>query len=154
MNEDESLYPYKGRECKCPPLALKLAYSHGLCKRHSWVTHARIDENPAMRGHDLCFDKMCQWQPRLETWSGRRKTVRNYDRTDVMSCYKKLSADWIREILYSLYGCVWCVCYRSGHIDTSEDYFGYSSEGGTRLAMPKTYLRAGYFVIEARFKGY
>ena len=33
-------------------------------KRHdqwrSWVTHARIDENPGIRGHDLCFNKMCQ----------------------------------------------------------------------------------------------
>ena len=25
-----------------------------------WVTHARIDENPGIRGHDLCFDKTCQ----------------------------------------------------------------------------------------------
>ena len=25
-----------------------------------WVTHARIDENPGIRGHDLCFDKMFQ----------------------------------------------------------------------------------------------
>ena len=75
------------------PTRLKLAYSQGPCKRHGWVTHARIDENPAIRGHDLCFDKTWQWQPRLETWSGRRKTVRNYDRTDVMSCCKKLSAD-------------------------------------------------------------
>ena len=25
-----------------------------------WVTHARIDENTAIRGHDLCFDKTCQ----------------------------------------------------------------------------------------------
>ena len=25
-----------------------------------WVTHARIDENPVIRGHDLCFDKTCQ----------------------------------------------------------------------------------------------
>ena len=24
---------------------------------HGWVTHARIDENPMIRGHDLCFDK-------------------------------------------------------------------------------------------------
>ena len=33
-------------------------------KRHNqwrgWVTHARIDENPGIRGHDLCFDKTCQ----------------------------------------------------------------------------------------------
>ena len=25
-----------------------------------WVTHTRIDENPGIRGHDLCFDKTCQ----------------------------------------------------------------------------------------------
>ena len=48
------------------PTRLKLAHSHGLCKQHGWVTHARIDENPAIRGHGLCFDKTCQWQPRLE----------------------------------------------------------------------------------------
>ena len=33
-------------------------------KRHNqsrgWVTHARIDENPGIRGHDLCFNKTCQ----------------------------------------------------------------------------------------------
>ena len=25
-----------------------------------WITYARIDENPEIRGHDLCFDKTCQ----------------------------------------------------------------------------------------------
>ena len=29
-------------------------------KHRGWVTHARIDENPGIRGHDLCFNKMCQ----------------------------------------------------------------------------------------------
>ena len=135
------------------PLATELAHSQGLCKRHGWVTHTRIDENPAIRGHDLCFDKTCQWQPRLETWSGRRKTVRNYDRADVMSCCKKLSVDWTHGILYSLCSCVWCVCYRSGH-DQYVRRLSSSSEGGTRLAMPKTDLCAGYLVIEARFRGY
>ena len=94
------------RMSNASPLALKLAYSQGLCKRHGWVTRARIDEDPAIRGHDLCFDKTCQWQPRLETWSGGRKTVRNNNRADVMSCCKKLSADWTRGILYSLRLCV------------------------------------------------
>ena len=57
----ESLSPYKGSEISsASPLALKLACSQGLCKRHGWITHARIDENPAIRGHDLCFDKTCQ----------------------------------------------------------------------------------------------
>ena len=125
----ESLSPYKGsRISSASPLASKLAYSQGLCEWYGWVTHARIDENPAIRGHDLCFDKTCQWHPRLKTWSGRQKMVRNHDRTDVMSCYKKLSADWTRVKLSSLSGCVRCVCYRSGHVDTSEDYFRVRKE--------------------------
>ena len=27
---------------------------------NGWITHARIDEDPAIRGHDLYFDKTCQ----------------------------------------------------------------------------------------------
>ena len=42
------------------PTHLKLAYSQGPCKWHGWVTNTRIDENPVIRGHDLCFDKTCQ----------------------------------------------------------------------------------------------
>ena len=38
-------------------------------------------------------------------------------------------------------------------IIVSEDYFGVRKRG-TRLAMPKTNLRAGLLVIEARFRGY
>ena len=25
-----------------------------------WVTHSHVDENPGIRGHDLCFHKTCQ----------------------------------------------------------------------------------------------
>ena len=54
---------------------------------------------------------------------------------------------------YILSAVVYGVCYRYGH-----DQFVWilfrSSEGGTRLAMPKTALRVGYLVIEARFRGY
>ena len=25
-----------------------------------WVTHTHIDENPVIRGHDLCFNKTCR----------------------------------------------------------------------------------------------
>ena len=25
-----------------------------------WVTNVRIDEDPVIRGHDLCFNKTCQ----------------------------------------------------------------------------------------------
>ena len=45
------------------------------------------------------------------------------------------------------------VCYRSGHVQYIQR-LPWSSEGGTRLAMPKTDLRVGYLVIEARFRGY
>ena len=80
------------------------------------------------------------------------KMVRYSDRADVMSCHKKLLADWIHEILYSLYGCVWCELQVRTHRYIRR-LFG-SSEGGTRLAMPKTDLRVGYLVFEARFRGY
>ena len=49
--EGESLSPYKGSKIlNASPLTLKLAYFQGLYKRHGWITHARIDENPAIRG--------------------------------------------------------------------------------------------------------
>ena len=119
------------------PLALEFAYSQGLYKRHGWVTHTRIDENPAKEGHHLCFDKTCQWQPRLETWNGEHKTVRSYDRADVMSCCKKLSVDGTRaSIIFTLRLCVVCVT-GPDPVVASEDYLGVR-EKGTRLAMPKT----------------
>ena len=49
---DETMHPHQPGKTR---LSLK-------CRNqwHSWVTHARIDENPMIRGHYLCFDKMCQ----------------------------------------------------------------------------------------------
>ena len=49
---DETMHPHQPGKTR---LSLK-------CRNqwHSWVTHARIDENPMIRGHDLCFDKPCQ----------------------------------------------------------------------------------------------
>ena len=70
-----------------------------------------------------------------------------------MSRYKNLSADWTREILYSLRLSVVFVLQirtRSLRPKTILEY----SERGTRLAMPKTILRAGLIVIEAWFRGY
>ena len=43
-----------------PPIRLKIRLLPRLCKWHGWVTYARIDENPVIRGHNLCFDKTCQ----------------------------------------------------------------------------------------------
>ena len=44
---------------------------------HGWVTHTRIDGNPAIRGHGLCCDKTCQGN-RLAicAMAGCGKTVR------------------------------------------------------------------------------
>ena len=81
------------------------------------------------------------------------KTVRNNDRADVMSPYKKLSADWTREILYSLRLCVWYLCCRSGHIRSSEDYLGVFGKGNPPCNAEDN-LRAGHLAIEAWFRGY
>ena len=52
---------YKEGEYQASP-----AWPFGTCLKsmshaneHDWVTHTRIDENTVIRGHDLCFDKMC-----------------------------------------------------------------------------------------------
>ena len=66
-----------------------------------------------------------------------QETVRNNDRANVMSHYKKLSADWTHEILYSLWLCVVLVLQirtRSLRPKTILEY----SERETRLAMSKT----------------
>ena len=55
--EGESLSPYKGSEYRTPPY---LPIPEELCQQNGWVTHTCVDENPIIRGHDLCFDKMCQ----------------------------------------------------------------------------------------------
>ena len=41
------------------------------------ITHTRIDENPVIRGHDLCFDKTCQGNRlAMRAVAGCEKTVR------------------------------------------------------------------------------
>ena len=67
--------------------------SRGHTSRHDWVTHTRIDENPVIRGHDLCFDKTCQ-ENRLATHAvagWEKRFVMTGPRQDVT--YEKLSAD-------------------------------------------------------------
>ena len=56
------LSPYMGGQNNKPPTGLiKLAYlPSAAVKWRGWVTHTRIDDNPVIRGHDLCFDKTCQ----------------------------------------------------------------------------------------------
>ena len=66
---------------------------------------------------------------------------------------KKLSADYICEISFSLRWYVKIILQIRTQSKCSINYFGAFGEG-TRLAMPKTKLRAGLIVIEAWFRGY
>ena len=71
----------------------------------------------------------------------------------MMSCCRNMSADWIRgNIILSM---VVCGTYFAGS-DTILVFklFCGVFGGGTRLAMPKTTLRAGLIIIEAWFRGY
>ena len=43
---------------------------------HGWVTHVRIDENPGIRGHDLCFDKRAKETASLNALRWNSKTIR------------------------------------------------------------------------------
>ena len=69
-----------------------------------------------------------------------------------MSRYKKLSADWTREILYSLRLCVVFVLQSRTHFLYSKDSLEYSEEEPPCNAEDN--LRAGLIVIEAWFRGY
>ena len=71
----------------------------------------------------------------------------------MMSCCRNVSTDWIRgNIILST---VVCGTYFAGSdsILVFKLFCGVFG-GGTRLAMPKTTLRAGFIVIEAWFRGY
>ena len=61
INKDDPLRLYKGGGHRTPPPKPEnLPIPMESFQWNGWVTHARIDENPAIRGHDLCFDKTCQ----------------------------------------------------------------------------------------------
>ena len=61
VGEERNSYPLiKAVNIERLPTRLKTRPFPTGVNRHGWVTHARIDENPALRGHDLCFDKTCQ----------------------------------------------------------------------------------------------
>ena len=44
-------------------------------QRRGWVTLARIDENPGIRGHDLCFNKTCQGNRLAKHAEVEQKTI-------------------------------------------------------------------------------
>ena len=69
-----------------------------------------------------------------------------------MSCCQNVSADWICGNILST---MVCGIYftGSGTILAFKLFHGVFG-GGTRLAMPKTTLRAGLIVIQAWFRGY
>ena len=69
------VYPLIGRRnTKHPLSSLKTRmFPKRSCEWCGWITKNRIDEDPVMGGHDLCFDKTCQWRLCLETQSERRE---------------------------------------------------------------------------------
>ena len=62
LGERMDLYPLiKEANVKLLPTCLKThIFPKGRADDAVGFTHARIDENPAIRGRDLCFDKTCQ----------------------------------------------------------------------------------------------
>ena len=81
------------------------------------------------------------------------KAVWNCDRADVMSCCKKLSADWTRaSIIFSLRLCVVRVT-GPDTIVAFEDYLGVRIEGNPPCNAEDN-LHARLLVIDARFRGY
>ena len=70
-------YPFieATKAVRLPTSLLRIAYfPSAMIDGAGGITHTRIDENPAIRGHDLCFDKTCQ---------GNRLAIR-----DVAGCGK------------------------------------------------------------------
>ena len=79
------------------------------------------------------------------------KTVQNNDRADVMSHYKKLSADWTHDVLYSLRLCMVLVL----QIPTrSSKHYLRVFRKGNPPCNAKDNLRTGNLVIEAWLRGY
>ena len=68
-----------------------------------WVTHTRINGDPVIRGHDLCFDRTCQ-RNRLVmcVGAGCKNGSNKLPSRGVMSHNEELSADQIRGLLFSL----------------------------------------------------
>ena len=61
VNKDGPWLLYKGSGYRTPPPKPENPpIPKESFQWNSWVTHTRINKNPAIRGHDLCFDKTCQ----------------------------------------------------------------------------------------------
>ena len=100
-----SLSLYKGgAECAPPHLPLEITYfPSASIDGAGWVTHTRIDEDPAIRGHDLYFDKTCQGN-RLAMCAGAgcKNGSNKLPSHGMMSHNEELVADRISVLLFSL----------------------------------------------------
>ena len=73
-------------------------------QQNGWITHAHIDEDPMIRGHDLCFDKSYQRNClAMCAGAGCKNGSNKLPSHGVMSHNKELSADQIRGLLFSLW---------------------------------------------------
>ena len=91
----------KGEEYQASPNMV--VRDRGHANRHGWITHTRIDGDPAIRGHDLCFDKTCQ-RNRLAmcVGAGCKNGWNKLPSHGMMSHNEELSADRISVLLFSL----------------------------------------------------
>ena len=105
MGENEGPLPlYRGDESGAPP---HLPVGNRLLpKRHNrWhggITHTHIDENPVIRGHDLCFDKTCQENCLAICAVLVEKNGSNNDCHGMMLCYQTCQQIRFVQILFSL----------------------------------------------------
>ena len=55
-------YPFieVAKTMRLPTCLMKSLFSKRHVGWHGWVTRTRINEDPVIRGHDLCFDKTCR----------------------------------------------------------------------------------------------
>ena len=112
-----------------------------------------IDENPVIRGHDLCFDKTCHW-PYLEIRNEAVKRFKIIIRLEHNVSPKK----WPMGVTYLKYCCF--LQLRVVHVGQgrtqllcAETYVGVFGKGDPPCNAEDN-LPAGYIVIEAWFRGY
>ena len=82
---------------------------------HGWVTHARIDENPVIRGHDLCFDKTCRKTSSRYVRGWLKGTVQIITGLGHNIMLPKQASKLDLRKYYSLYGGMWNLFCRDGH---------------------------------------
>ena len=122
---------------------------------HGWITQTLIDENPAIRGRDLYFDKTCRWELHLETRNRRlKKWFKIIMRPGFNASPKKLSKDMtyflLKYFAFVVQGCDYCT--EPDIVFLVELLWSIRKRNPPSNAEDN--LGAGHIVIEAWFRGY